>query len=710
MYVNRQRLFRLLLFCAIALPAIGQELQAQSVLRIGVIDQPDGPMLAGARLAADEINAAGGLVGADGSLFQLLVVDSSPERLDIAIANMRQASAIAVIGPVANRDLADGLPGLQKLNVAVLTPATGDAALFLATSGRIFRSRSPDSHIAAAIADYLVNSLGIDSLQTIQLDFASTVRLLALANALAPFGLFPANLHYDEASQPLESIAASLSLSAPDAVAIFGPPSLAAQSYNAIRGAGYRGEIVYHRAHAADFQELVPVEALPGIISAATWSPALDDPASSAFTLAYARAFGKLPDALSAAGYDSLRMIAQAAARAGPLEAELAAMAAYQGVQGEINLSNLLLGDGIGNVVITRLNKFGQPAAAARYGEQSQYVAPAAIGAPERATPSPTGTPVPSATPTGYHLVIKNEYQNVRSGPGLEYEVIGKALKGAHLRVLGATADYSWLVIDYRGQWGWLAAYLVETFGDRHLVPVIQPPATSTPPPTATTAPPREPDLVVVSAQPERLTLDQANIVYVTVRNQGLSQAGNFAMASTFQPGNHYAGVNQAGLAPQQQTTLQLAPNLKGRSGPQSVIIVVDLNQEVHESPAGEANNQVFVYSYIADRPVLSSGRWTIAPGSFDLDGDALADFTWTGGEMTALDNAGLVLMNHFSSLGEAHYDALDISQATTKTLNAQQLRNAIIGIVSADGHRGYVKVHEVALNGSLTVEYRIYR
>ncbi len=710
MFASRKCLFRLLLFCAIALPAFSHRLVAQSALRIGVIDEPEGAMLAGVTLAADEINAAGGLRGADGSVFQLKVVDSSPAHLDIAIANMRQAGAIAVIGPVSNRDLADGLPGLQRLKAPVLTPATSDTALLLATSDSLFRSRSPESQIAEALADFLVKSRGIQSLQTIQLDFASTVRLITLANALAPFGIYPTNLRVDDARQSLEPIAASLARSAPDAVAIFGPPSLAAQAYNRIRAAGYLGEVVYDRAHDPDFQEIVPVEALPGIISAATWSYALDDAASSAFTLAYARAFGKLPDALSAAGYDALRLIAHAAARPGSLAEELAAIESYQGVQGALNLSTLLAGDGIGNVVITRLNAYGKPAVAKRYGGQRRHIGPVMAATAEVPTPQATSTPLPSATPSGYHLVIKSDYQNVRSGPGLEYDVIGQALQGAQLRVLGATADYSWLVIDYRGQWGWLAAYLVETFGNRNLVPIIQPPATSTPSPTATTAPPREPDLVALSVEPERLTLGQANIVNVAVRNQGLSPAGNFAIAGAFQPGNHYAGVNQAGLAAQQQTTMQLMPTLNGPSGPQSVIIVVDLNQEVYEGSAGEANNQAFVYHYIADRPVLSSGYWTIAPGTVDLDGDALADFAWTGRDLAAQGNAGMTLMYHYSNLNDAHYDAINISQATVTSLNAEQLRNATIGILSADGHRGYIRIHDVAHNGSLTLEYRIYQ
>ncbi|MCY3779921.1 MAG: ABC transporter substrate-binding protein [Chloroflexi bacterium] len=690
--------------------SVSFRLNAQITLRIGVIDRPDGALLAGTRLAADHVNEAGGIIGADGTVFQLSVVDTPPEHMDIAIANMRQASVIAVIGPETNQAVARNIARLQALDVPVLTPATGDTVLLSDASGRIFRSRAPDRLQINGLVDYLVDSLDIDSIQTIQLDSASTANLITLANALVAHGIRPTNLRYDEARLNLDQIAASIAQSAPDVAAVFGPPSLAARAFNAMQTAGYLGEVVYAQATDPAFVQLVPATALSGIISMSTWSYSLDDTASQEFVLAYARAFGILPDALSAAGYDSVRLVAEAGSGSGALANDLAAIQAFRGVQGQLNPATLAIGEISNNVVVTRLNEYGAANVVARYPSQGGATVQSENVSRATATPHPTNTPFPTLTPTGYHLIIQSEFQNVRSGPGLDYEIIGQALQGAQLRVLGATADYKWLVIDYRGQWGWMAAYLVETIGNRNLVPIIEPPATSTPAPAATAVPSREPDLLVLSANPARITLGQATLVNVSVQNRGLSPAGNFAIAGTFEPGGHYVGINHPGLAAGQQTVLQLRPTLNGASGPQSVIIVVDLNQEVAEGPAGEANNQAFAYNYIADRPVLTSGNWRIAPGSFDLDGDALSEFSWTGNEVITQGNAAMLLMNQFSSLHDAHYDAIAVSQANIATLNADQLQNATIGIVTADGHRGVMRFTDVTRNGSLTVEYRIYR
>ncbi len=667
-------------------------------------------MLAGARLAADHVNEAGGIVGADGTDFQLAVVDTLPDYMEIAAANMRQARVIAVIGPEANQVLSRNMALLQDLVVPIFTPVTGDTALLTDSSNRIFRSRTPEGAQIRALADYLVNALKYSSIQTIQLDAASTENLITLANALSAFGVRPSNLRYEQGRLDLEQIAQSITETAPDAVAIYGPPRRAAHAYELIRAAGYRGDVVYSSADDPDFVDNVPAASLPGIISLSTWSYTQDDAASRDFTLSYSKAFGRLPDALSAAGYDAVQLIAAAASGSNTLVDELANIETFPGLQGVLKPATLRSGEVSNNVVITRLNKYGAANMVARYPGQQLDTAPLVPTARDTPAPLATSAPLPTETPTGYHLIVQSDFQNVRTGPGLEYDVIGQVLQGAQLRVLGATVDYSWLVIDFRGQWGWLAAYLVETFGNPGLVPIVQPPEPPTPAPTATTAPPREPDLLVLTVDPRRLTLGQATTVNVTVLNQGLTSAGNFAIATTLQPGGQYVGVNQPGLGAGQQTTVQLRQTLNGPSGPQSVAIVVDLNQEVYEGSAGEANNHLFSYSYIADRPELSSGKWTLAPGSFDLDNDANPDFSWTGNDLVAQGNAAMVLMNHLSSIDDVHYDAINVSQANIKTLNADLLSNSIVGIVTADGHRGVVRLTNVTRNGSLTVDYRVYR
>src|SRR5690606_10476669 len=77
----------------------GISAQGLPVFRIGVLDNPDGSLARGAQLAVEEINNAGGVVGADGTVFQLQLVIQPTTDLATAVANINQASVIAVIGP-----------------------------------------------------------------------------------------------------------------------------------------------------------------------------------------------------------------------------------------------------------------------------------------------------------------------------------------------------------------------------------------------------------------------------------------------------------------------------------------------------------------------------------------------------------------------------------------------------------------------------------
>lgn len=698
------------LWIALALACLaglaGPRASAQYDLRIGVIDYPSGSMLAGARLAAGHINDAGGVIGADGSVFRLAVVDTPPDNMEIATANMKQASVFAVIGPEDDEILRRSISLLQEIQAPVFTPATSDTALLSDQSRRIYRSRAADSAQFSGLADYLVNALAIQSISTIQLDAASTTRLISFANALAGFGLRLSPLAFDLSRPNLQHLAASPT--APDALAIFGAPALAAQAIVQVRDAGYAGELIYSRAREPEIAERVPANLRQGVISLSTWSHTLEDPASREFAWAYARAFGRLPDAIAASSYDAIHLIAAATAQGGAIYSALSATSAFIGVQGELNPAGLPPGETSNNAVVTRLNKYGVANVAARYPDRPIVASPERVAERTPTLAPATTTPLPTATPTGYHLTIRSRVQNVRSGPGIEYDVIGQVIQGTQARVLGANIDHSWLVIDYRGQWGWLSANLVDTFGDGNLVPVIQPPATPTPAPSYTPPPPQEPDLLVLEAHPARLLIGQTNTVSITIINQGLSPAGPFAAAATFQPGGQYAGVNLPGLDARQRKTAQLYPILSGPSGPQSIVIVADLNQQVYEG-AGEANNQTFVFNYMADRPVLASGTWTTAAGAIDLDGDGNAELAWTGNDLAALGSAAFAAIDQFSSLAQAHYDAISAAPAYSAIASADQLANRVFALRTADGHRGVMQVTQVARYGTITIDYRIY-
>lgn len=106
---------------------------------------------------------------------------------------------------------------------------------------------------------------------------------------------------------------------------------------------------------------------------------------------------------------------------------------------------------------------------------------------PTGSVPTVTG-PVIGAT----IIVLQNEqgFANVRSGPGtLGYEVVGVLVAGQQSAALGRTVVGDWILISYPGIPGgvaWIWKDLVEVRGN---VPIVEPPATSTPRVTPTLDP-----------------------------------------------------------------------------------------------------------------------------------------------------------------------------------------------------------------------------
>lgn len=709
--MKQQKTFyiRLLVLLFISFSVLLSPVQAQSIFRIGIIGEEDGDIAKGVQLAVKSINQAGGIVGSEGTVFNLDVVIASPENLDIAVANMNQANVIAVVGPETTEQVLSSIALLQQLNVPVFTPAIGDTILLQDNTNRIFRARAQEVTQGRALADYLVNSLNVRTITTVQLDVESTASIIGLSTALSAFSVSPTNMIFDEATNNVDQIISSITQTQPNAVGIYGPPELAVQVYNRLRSSGYAGRIIYNQATHPDFVNFVPTAQLQGILNSNTWSFSSTDALGQAFLFEYVKAFGEVPNAINAASYDAVQLIARATSLPGSLATNIATLSNFEGAQGVLNPAGLAQGETTTNVTITQLNEFGTPNVVARYINNTLIP----DESPDSGIIQPT--PTPTATPDGFTATILSAVQNVRSGPSTSFDILGQIPEGTQLRVIGATSDFTWIVVDYRGQQGWLATYLLETFGDRNSVPIIHPPPTPTPqPPTLTPPPAPTADIVILSASPSRLTLGKEFTVTVTVLNQGSLPAGAFAVAATFEPSGKYAGVNISSLGAGQQINVQLKQTISGDTGSQSVKIIADLNNQVDEGANGEANNSNYTYTYIADKEIDNSGTLTlnnVPAGTLDLEGTGTNDVTWDSGgtELKASPGAGMYIITGYSSLSDIHYDVIDESLATTTTLNVSLLPSAMIGIKTADGNLGVMKVTDVTSGGTITLSYRVY-
>lgn len=684
--------------------------QDQPVLRVGVLDDEQGAITNGARLAAQEINDSGGVRGADGSFFRLeLVIQPPGIDLEGAVNALTNAAVVAVIGPQSSEVVLNGIPPLQSLGVPVLTPATGDTIITSDTSGRIFRTRAPEVLQGQALATFLLSEFGLERIATVQLDIASTASVIGFSTSASALGVTPQPALLLRQDQQINDIVQRLVQADPEAIVAYGSPALAGTLYSNLRTDGWQGIFAYNEANDETFRSIVPFNQLSGIISATTWAFTATDITSVTFLNAFVRTFGELPGEIEASSYDAVKLIAEAVGQPGELLASLQQLDNVSGVQGILRPAQLSGGEMSNNVMVTRLGSYGAPEVLARY-EGSRRL-PADQPAP---LPNITPTPVPTNTPEGVFITITNERQNVRSGPSIQYDILGQLSQGEQARVIGASIDYTWVVIDFRGQQGWLATYLLEVFGELNTVPIIAPPPTPTVGITPTPTPAPEPDIVIDAAGvlPSPIVPGQPFTVSVTVRNAGSSNAGTFAIAGTFPPNNVYIPALIPSLNVGQSVVVTLNGTLTN-TGFYTTAISADINNQVPEGPNGELNN-TYTFSYVVDRPIRNQGSQALNLGdTIDLEGDFVqGDANWNADGGVGLDaifgaKLGIIAGSDISAV---HWDLINPAVINRDTIPRAEINlGTLIGIITANGNRGVMRVDSVT-DQQLTVTFKVYQ
>lgn len=128
----------------------------------------------------------------------------------------------------------------------------------------------------------------------------------------------------------------------------------------------------------------------------------------------------------------------------------------------------------------------------------SVSAAPAAL----QATSAPTVT----GTPEGPTVLVP-EQVNVRTGPGVRYDLIGVMIAGQRAPALGRSPGGDWIQISYPGVPGnvaWVYAPLVRLEGTGFLQ-IVEPPPTPTPETTATIDPTLAAQFNLLDITPTRL-------------------------------------------------------------------------------------------------------------------------------------------------------------------------------------------------------------
>ncbi len=722
------KLVRLLMVCLGVLLVAGAVVYAQQpeYVRLGLLTGAESPAGRGAQLAIAEINGAGGITGPDRRVyaFELLSVPvTTADEVRAGLEALADRDVAVLLGPDDTAVALQTFTDLRAYRLPILSAATGDSLTIADTADLLFRSRAPEQVWMQAAATYLTTLAPRPSVVIVHDGSSGPTAdsIRSFTSALSTRGIMPrSSLQFREASN-LRNVLASLEDLNPDVVAVWGEPQNAANLLIRLRAIGWGGVYFYREATDPVFREAVVEGAngQPGVIAGVTsWAPGVNTPVSNRFLANYVTTFGTVPDAYAAAAYDAVYLIAGAIQEGGgtpvTIRRGLQTMDALDGVQGALNPAQFSVGETLNKVALFQLNTHGVPQVERLFVNGALVNNPRTEGGVSfLATPAPTvppatPTPIATATPEGVWGTVDSARLNVRSGPGMNYDVLGQLSAGDVVFPVGANADFSWLVLPFRGQYGWVAAYLVDLQGNLNRLPFIQPPPTPTVYVSPTPTPTPYPDLVVLSAsvEPLRPLSGQQFAVRAIVGNQGIVASSETALAASFQPGEVYASGQIPPLAPGQTVEVILRPTVSG-AGTYTVQLVVDLNNVVGEGPAGEANN-LYPVTYTLDHVVIRSGTALLSPGQqHDMMGTGTSNLGWDGSTLSALNGAQIAVL---PGLDWNHMHWGQLNGIVGWSIPRASLPNGVVvGIITApEGYRAALRVDNY--NGdSILYTFRIY-
>jgi ABC-type branched-subunit amino acid transport system substrate-binding protein len=702
-----------------------------AVLKIGYIGQPGSDMARGVSLAIRQINESGGASGPDNTLytFELVVAGVLPgdaASVPGALQMLSNQGVVAIFGPDDDALALPNLAGLSAASAPILTGATSATLYNQDAAGNLFRIVAPENVYSEALADYMVRALSLQNAVLIQTELAWTEGVISFSNAFSrQGGSLLSTIQLTDNAELLNNIRTLPELN-PDAVVMYGPANDAFTVLNQLRANNWDGTFVYRSAQQALASGNFSSETAVGVLGVDSWTFGANDSLGTIFVAQYVAQYGAVPGPLSVAGYDSFFALSQIVSRFGATSAQI-----RQGLP-QLRPLNLVRGPlspglserrdlsrtaliyeltGQGGAQAIAAFDDGVQRVAAGFGEETAAALPTpTLAAQVTATQLPTAIPTivfPTPTPNAVMATVTQDTLNVRTGPGTNYDRIGQLRRNDQVPVIGRNSDFTWLVIQFRGQVAWIAAQFVTLFdpgGQQALLPIVQPPASPTPAPTQVQA---EPDLVITNvtlSTPQILTSVQFSAT-VFIANQGGSDAGPFAVASTFLPDGNYVAQNLPGLAKGQSTTAVLTTTLTQTGNVSNLAVVLDLNSQVNEGAAGETNN-IFTISYKVDRSLKLETQSTLnAPANVDLSVNTINDLSWDGVNLTTL-NGALIGVFVGETYQTAHRD-LAATVATSGALNNPQI-GAVVAFRSDEGLFGVIRIDN-RIGNALTITYRIY-
>src|ERR1051325_3467171 len=336
----------------------------------------------GIKMAADEVNKAGGI---NGKQVELLVQDDrsdASEAATIVTKFVQQDQVNAIIGEVASSRSIAAAPIAQAGHVPMLTPSSTNPEV-TKKGDYIFRSCFIDPVQGAAIAQFAAKSLGAKTAAIMvdrKNDYSTGLEKVINETFTRMGGKIVADQSYQEGDQDFNAQLTSLKGANPEVIFVPGYYNDVGLIAKQARDKGITVPLI--GGDGWDSEQLYKIggTALNGSYFTNHYSPYDTDPRGVKFFDDYKKRYNSTPDALAATAYDAANIMFDAIKRSkslsGPdIRDALAATKAFPGVTGTVTFNEQR--DAVKPIVMIEIKDGGTYAVKERVNVEGAAVASA---------------------------------------------------------------------------------------------------------------------------------------------------------------------------------------------------------------------------------------------------------------------------------------------------------------------------------------------
>jgi len=335
------RIAALLAAAVVAAPAL-----AADTIKIGLVNETTGPnaeagvyTVNGARLALEEINAAGGILGKQVEL-RLEDNQSTNPGTVLAYTKLIGEGVPAVIGPIRSTQTQAISPSVAKASIPTMFGGT-DPSLTHTGNPWLFRCRPNDSFSSLVIADFGVNTLKLKKWAIVHsTDAFGTGGMNALVQALKAYDITPVLVQgYTNNSQDFTPIVLAIKKSGADIIGSYMTTSPDVGIFaKQLRQLGLSTVWVGSPSVITETARNLAGSSLYGVYAIADFTPG-SNPQAKAYADKYKAKYNLEADVYSSWAYDAMHVLANAMNQAKSTNADAIRKAilgtcGYKGVEG----------------------------------------------------------------------------------------------------------------------------------------------------------------------------------------------------------------------------------------------------------------------------------------------------------------------------------------------------------------------------------------